>query len=157
MSKITINGVMLDPLAQGPALAAANLHADDATDSDYILIQTTQSLSKDMKSELANMGVVILEYVPDDTYLCYFPGTDLDQIRSLAYVAWANIYMQGFKVAPSLMTGPAAAPAGARNLLEIVSGPCKHFEDDPESRRCRVPFERRSAIHSRQAGSGSPS
>jgi serine protease AprX len=132
MSKITINGVTLDPLAQGPALAAANLHSADATDSDYILIQTTQPLSKDMKSELTNMGVVILEYVPDDTYLCYYPGTDLDQIRSLAYVAWANIYLQGFKVAPSLMTGPAAAPAGVRNLLEIAAAPASTLRTTPK-------------------------
>ena len=75
MSKITINGITLDPLVQAPALAAANLHAVDATASNYILIQTTQALSKDMKDELTNMGVVILEYVPDDTYLCHYPGT----------------------------------------------------------------------------------
>ena len=78
MSKITINGITLDPLVQAPALAAANLHAVDATASNYILIQTTQSLSKDMKDELTNIGVVILEYVPDDTYLCHYPGTDLE-------------------------------------------------------------------------------
>jgi hypothetical protein len=36
MSTITINGVTFDPLAQGPALAAANLRSADASDSDYI-------------------------------------------------------------------------------------------------------------------------
>ena len=121
MSTITINGVTLDPLAQGPALAAANLRSADATDSDYILIQADQPLSKDMKRELTNMGVVILEYVPDDTYLCNYTGTDLDQIRALTYIVWANIYLQGFKVAPSLTTRPAAAPAGARNLMEVAA------------------------------------
>jgi serine protease AprX len=38
MAKITINGVTMDPLAQAPALAAANLHAADAAASNYILI-----------------------------------------------------------------------------------------------------------------------
>jgi hypothetical protein len=132
MAKITINGVMIDPLAQGPALAAANLDSADAADSDYILIQTDQPLSKDMKSELTNMGVVILEYVPDDTYLCNYTGTDLDQIRSLAYVVWTNIYMQGFKVSPSLMAGPTAAPAGARNLLEVAAAPANTLSTTPK-------------------------
>ena len=132
MSKITMNGVTFDPLAQAPALAAANLRSADATDSDYILIQTEEPLSKDMKSELMNMGIVILEYVPDDTYLCNYTGTDLDQIRSLTYVAWANIYMQGFKVAPSLITGPAAAPAGARNLLELAAAPASTLSTTPK-------------------------
>ncbi len=36
MSKITINGVTVDPLVQGPALAASNLLSADATGSDYI-------------------------------------------------------------------------------------------------------------------------
>jgi serine protease AprX len=125
MSKITINGVTVDPLVQGPALAAANLRSADATDSDYILIQTAQPLSKDMKRELNNMGVVILEYVPDDTYLCNYKGTDLDQIRSLANVVWANIYMQGFKISPSLTTRSVAAPAGIRNLLDIAAAPAR--------------------------------
>jgi hypothetical protein len=122
MPKITINGVTLDPLEQAPALAAANLHSTDAADSDYILIQVGQPLTKDMKTELTNMGVEILEYVPDDTYLCNFTGTDLDQIRSLPYVLWANIYMQGFKVAPSLTAG-SAGDAGARDLLSLSAAP----------------------------------
>jgi hypothetical protein len=132
MSKITINGVTVDPLAQGPALAAANLLSADATDSDYILIQTAQPLSKDMKSQLINMGVVILEYVPDDTYLCNYTGTDLDQIRSLANVVWADIYMQGFKVAPSLTTKSAAAPVGAQDLLGVAAAPASNLSTAPK-------------------------
>lgn len=121
MAKITINGITIDPLEQGRALAAANISSTDATDSDYILIQTTQPLNKEMKSELANMGVVISEYVPDDTYLCNYTGGDLGQIRALDFVVWANIYMKEFKVAPSLMTMSAAAPDGTRDLLEIAA------------------------------------
>ncbi len=132
MSAITINGVRFDPLAQERALAAAQLHSIDAASSDYILIQTNQPLSKEMKPELENMGVVVLEYVPDDTYLCNYTGTNLEQIRSLAYVVWANVYMQAFKVAPSLMTRPMAAPAGARNLLEIAAAPTNTLSTTPQ-------------------------
>ncbi len=123
MSKITINGVTFDPLSQERALAAANLHSADAAQSNYILIQTAQPLCKEMKNELENIGVVILEYVPDDTYLCNYKGTDLGQIRSLAYVVWVNIYMQGFKVPPSLTTKPTSVSTGTRNLLEIAALP----------------------------------
>lgn len=132
MSKITMNGVTFDPLAQAPALAAANLHSADATDSDYILIQTKEPLSKGMKTELMNMGVEILEYVPDDTYLCHYAGTELEQIRSLSYVAWANVYLQGLKVPPSLKSGPVAAPAGTRNLLELAAAPAGSLRTTPK-------------------------
>lgn len=133
MARITINGVTVDPLAQGRALAAANLVSADSTESDYILIQTDQPLTKDMKSELKNMGVVILEYVPDDTYLCNYTGTDLGQIRSLAYVVWANVYMQGFKVAPSLKPGPAAARAGLASLTELSAAPARSLDTTPKT------------------------
>ncbi len=132
MSKITINGVTVDPLTQGPALAAANLDSSDATDSDYILIQTVQPLKKDIKSELTNMGVVVLEYVPHDTYLCNYSGTDLDNIRSLAQVVWVNIYMQGFKVAPALTTKPLSTPPVTRNLLDIESTPIGILSTTPK-------------------------
>lgn len=132
MSAITINGVKFDPMAQGRALAAAELHSSDATSSDYILIQTNQPLSKEMKQELTIIGVIVLEYVPNDTYLCNFTGTNLEQIRSLSYVVWANVYMQAFKVAPSLITRPTAAPAGTRNLLDIAAAPTNTLSTTPK-------------------------
>ena len=132
MSNITINGVTFNPLAQGPALAAANLSSADATASDYILIQTTQPLSREMKTELTNLGVVILEYVPDDTYLCNYTGANLNQIRSLPYVVWTNIYLQGFKIPPSLATEPTLASAGARNLLDITAAPASNLRTTPK-------------------------
>lgn len=127
MAKITINGVTMDPLAQAPSLAAANLHAADATASNYILIQTKQPLDKAQKAELASKGVTILDYVPEDTYLCYFPPTSLNDICILPYVAWANLYLKAFKVPPSL----AALPPGphVRDVLEMAARPGRVLDD----------------------------
>ncbi len=133
MAKITVNGITIDPVAQGPALAAANLRSADATDSNYILIQTDQPLDKDMKSELKDKGVVILEYVPDDTYLCGYAGTDLDQLRSLSYVVWANTYMQGFKVAPSLRAGAVAAGTRLASPTELSAESTRTLDTTPKT------------------------
>ena len=38
MSRITINDVSIDPLAQGHLLAAAGIEATDASRSNYILV-----------------------------------------------------------------------------------------------------------------------
>lgn len=133
MAKITINGITIDPVTQERALAAANLRSADAADSDYILIQTDRPLDKDQKSELKNMGVVILEYVPEDTYLCNFTGTELDKIRSLAYVVWANTYMQGFKVAPSLRARPVAAAARLAAPMELAAAPASALDTTPKT------------------------
>jgi serine protease AprX len=131
MAKITINGITLDPLAPGPALAAASLAAADASTSNYILIQTRQPLDRTQKEELANLGVYILEYVPENTYLCRYAPSDLAPIRALPYVAWANIYMRGFKVAPAL-TSDAAAPH-SRTLAEVEARPKSPLSDVPKT------------------------
>jgi subtilisin family serine protease len=120
MAEITINGITLDPAAQEPALAAANLLASDASNTAYILVQTEQPLDRAQKDELADKGVDILEYVPSNTYLCKYEPTDLDEIRALPYVAWANVYMQGFKIAPELVEVPPDRP-GVHNLLTMTA------------------------------------
>jgi serine protease AprX len=114
MALITINGVSLDPIAGAQALNLAGLRSEDAEASDYILIQTTAPLSPDQTEELAQLGVVVQEYVSENTYLCSYKGTDLTSIRSLPFVAWANVYLRGFKVAPNLK--PAQMSPAARVL-----------------------------------------
>ena len=91
MARITINGVSLDPIAHAQALRLAGLESADASTSDYILIQTTAPLSPDQTTALANLGVIVQEYVSENTYLCGYKGTDLTQIRALPFVTWANV------------------------------------------------------------------
>jgi hypothetical protein len=114
MALITINGVSLDPSADAQALNLAGLESADAEASDYILIQTIAPLAPDQTDELARLGVVVQEYVSENTYLCSYKGTDLTSIRSLPFVSWANVYLRGFKVAPNLT--PAQMSPAARVL-----------------------------------------
>jgi serine protease AprX len=131
MSNITINGITVDPLAQSRALSTANLEAPDAADSDYILIQTKQPLNKAQKDELAAKGAVILEYVPDDTYLCQYKETSLDGIRALPYVDWANVYLRAFKIAPALADMPPEPRV--RNLMEMAVRPERTLSRTPKT------------------------
>ncbi|MEU6944782.1 S8 family serine peptidase [Streptomyces sp. NPDC046316] len=120
MSRITINGVTVDPLAQADELATASLVSEDATASNYLLVQTTHPPTAEEKEELAALGVVIHEYVPDDTYLCGFRPTDLDAVRALPFVAWADVYFKGFKVAQSLR--PTRLRTGVAELAGPMDG-----------------------------------
>ena len=114
MALITINGVSLDPVAQSDALRAARLESADASKSNYVLIQTSDPLTDEQRQELARLGAEIQEYVPESTYLCRYGPSDLGAIRSLPFVVWADVYLQGFKIAPSLR---AAAPDAATSVL----------------------------------------
>ena len=115
MATITINGITLDPATQKSALKAAKLVSADAHDSDYLLVQTSGPLNKAERAALEKTGAKILEFVPQDTYVCRYPGTDLKKIRALPFVTWVNTYLRGFKIHPALM--PTPEPAARRSLL----------------------------------------
>src|SRR5262245_22349088 len=115
MAIITINGITLDPAAQSVALSSARLLSPNAKDSDYLLVQTKGPLTKDQRAVLEKTGAKILEYVPQETYICHYPGTDLKKIRALAFVTWVNTYLRGFKINPALISAPDTH--GTRDLL----------------------------------------
>lgn len=118
MARITVNGVSIDPQQQGLQLAAAGLDAVDASISDYIVVQTSGPMTEGEQAQLDVLGVVIHEYVPEDAYVCQFSGTDLARIRALPFVTYANVYLEGFKIPPSLRLDLGQSSA---DLLGVTS------------------------------------
>jgi hypothetical protein len=130
MSTITINGISIDPSVPQHVLSSRFLNADDASASNYILIQTSEPLTPEEKKELGDNGVHILEYVPENTFLCSYMGTDLSAIRSLPFVNWANTYMEEFKISPSIRFDEIV-PTNM-NMAEVMSRPDKKFSRAPK-------------------------
>jgi len=120
MAPITINGNTLDPVAQAPVLRALELEAVDASKSDHVLIHSIARLSPEEKDQLAGFGLVLHGYVSENTYLYEYKGTDLETIRSLPFVSWANIYSKHFKVSPDLK---AAGREASSQILPNLAGP----------------------------------
>lgn len=116
MSLITINGISMDPVQQRDLLALSGLRSADASASDFILIQTNTPISTKEREQVSQLGVVIQEYVSENTYLCHYKGTELANIRALPFVAWADVYLRGFKIAPSLRH---AAPGAKTQILSV--------------------------------------
>jgi serine protease AprX len=145
MARITINGISLDPVAESEGLRSASLVSADASGSDYILVQTDGPLSSEQTAQLSALGVEIQEYVPDNTYMCRYKPSDLDAIRALPFVVWADVYLRGFKVPPALR--PAAPDATASVLpASVPRSPSRklrevdvvlHGDVDPRTDRVR--------------------
>ncbi|EDN02579.1 peptidase S8 and S53 [Histoplasma capsulatum] len=103
MPSICINGNTLDPSTESRQLMDFGMIADDASKSDYVLIQASSDcLSTEEHGALQTLGVNIMEYVSEGTFLCSYKGTDLTQIRSLEFISWANTYCDQFVVQGSL-------------------------------------------------------
>jgi len=116
MKTITINGISIDPTAPKPELAALSLVNATAKASDYLVVQTKQPLTKAQRAALAKAGAKILEAVPGDAFICYFPNTSLAKVRALPFVSWAELYPQAVKLSPALRDldqVPGGVPATA--------------------------------------------
>ncbi|KAK2814055.1 hypothetical protein FQN50_000459 [Emmonsiellopsis sp. PD_5] len=97
MPLISINGNEIDPHQQANALSAFGLKYDNAAGSDYILIQTSADpLSTEQEAELERLGVLVQEYVSQNTYLCYYKPHDLSAIRELPFIGYADVYLNVF-------------------------------------------------------------
>ena len=127
MSEITINGITIDPIKQNRALRDAGLVAEDASESDHILIQTAEPLTAEQRAELAGIDVEMQEYVSDNTYLAAFPPEDLNRVRALPFVSWADVYSRVFKIPPPLL--PRSADTGSvRSLADHEPHPDRRLE-----------------------------
>ena len=135
MARITINGVSLDPTSTAPAMAG--ITSADASQSDYVLVQTAAPLTSDQRAELTRIGVVIQEYVSENTYLCRYEPADLSAIRRLPYVSWANVYLRGFKIPPTLRP-PVSANAAAISATS-PEPPSTRAEPTPRMARASSP------------------
>jgi serine protease AprX len=96
-------------------LAALALDNETAKASDYLVVQTHGPLNADQRSALAKVGAEILEAVPGDAFICYFPKTNLTKVRALDFVTWAELYPRAVKIAPSLRK--LDAPPGGVGLM----------------------------------------
>jgi serine protease AprX len=119
MPIITINGNSLEHNPDGARLTtqadairahpstSSEVHteAEDASKSDYVLVQTKDPISTHQKVELANLGLVPHKYVSENAYLYGYKKTDLKVIRDLPFVVWADVYPQYFVIAPDLKNG----------------------------------------------------
>jgi hypothetical protein len=133
MATITINGNSLDPIAQSAALQDFGLDGTDTSQSNYVLLQAKNPLTKEQKQELKDLSVTILEYVPDNGYIAYYPPQDLTPIRQLPYVTWAGIYPKQVKIEPVLRAQPPGATVHVVNALNAPPADANPLAHDPKT------------------------
>ncbi|KJX92199.1 kp-43 peptidase/serine peptidase like protein [Zymoseptoria brevis] len=87
MSLITVNGNTLN-LSTSPFLSLPT-----AEHSNFILVQGYDAFTPDQKFALAGLGVEVMEYVSENTYLCRYTPSDLDVLRRVQGVrrAWLSL------------------------------------------------------------------
>ena len=125
LKKVTINGNTLEPTLHGPGRQLSDLDAQDASGTKHILIQTEGPLSPDQKADLKSSGVVIENYISENTYLCEYDPDDLEILRSKEFVNYVNVYLSQLKIhprlkAPTPATASAEGPTTSKQKVDLL-------------------------------------
>ena len=115
MSQITINGITIDPEEQSLELASLSSSQNKDSKSKFLLVQLSGPLTADQKVELENVGLTLLEYVPDDTYITT-SSKEVELVEALDFVLWASPYLNGFKLASELVSNTEETNNGLYGL-----------------------------------------
>ena len=138
MAPVTINGNIVDFDKSHPSTEPFSPDAS-AADSNYILIKTNDSLNRQEKAELQELGAVLQEYVADNLYLYQYKPTELAPIRDKSFVAGAGIYSKNLKANADLKTVSSVAPEDTRTINVVL------HEDKDKAPRDLVPELARAA------------
>ncbi|KAL5083205.1 hypothetical protein Trisim1_001869 [Trichoderma cf. simile WF8] len=76
--------------------------ARDASETNYILIQTRKDISDAEKDILRGMNLEFYDCICENTYLCRYEPDDLEIIRQKGFIAYVDVYRQEFKICANL-------------------------------------------------------
>ncbi|KAI4864994.1 ankyrin repeat-containing domain protein [Hypoxylon rubiginosum] len=93
---------MLPIIINGNHLDSSTSPSEDASETNYVLIQTKARLSPSQWQGLKNANLVVLDYVSENTYLCGYQDVSLKEVHQLDPVVYVDIYREELKVEPGL-------------------------------------------------------
>ena len=113
-------------MKQGSFYLDPNYIPELTSDSGYLLLQMQGALSDQQRAELDALGVSLLDYIPDHTWVSHITRDNLPQLHGLSYVrAMGNIYPSD-KLPPHLLAhglSPYAQHDGGVSLqISFFSG-----------------------------------
>ena len=98
--------------------AAAQVRAQAQTPaSGLYLIQFENQIQSADRAALQAMGVELVKYVPDDTFIARFNNVSPEAVRGLASIRWVGPYAADYKIHPRL----AAMMRGAAKTNPVVA------------------------------------
>jgi serine protease AprX len=77
-------------------------YSPNARHSNYLLVQFNAPLDHNRYSEIHRLKLYTLEYLAGNTFLCYYEPEDLDVLRNLPFVVYANVYHPEYVVQSDL-------------------------------------------------------
>lgn len=110
MATINVNGHELDPASQQEG---GKHFVPDASQSNFILLQCHEILQHAQYKALEDLQCYVQGYINPNTYLCRYEPADLERLRSLPFIVYANVYHSDLAQRPSFAASIAASQTAA--------------------------------------------
>ncbi|UXI66545.1 S8 family serine peptidase [Tahibacter amnicola] len=115
---IVLRAGAFDPLTQQMDFSGAGV--ESIPSAQYVIVQFNASKALPVRDGLKKLGVVIVGYLPSNTYQVRLNGATVAGIRAIPGVRWAGPMVRGMKVDPALwVANRAHAPAADESLVEL--------------------------------------
>jgi hypothetical protein len=129
------------------SLEPRNAKALTANASGLFLIQFTGPVTAEAREQLAALGVDLLHYVPDDTFVARLRSTRLTLLQTLSFVQWVGEYRPEHKVHRSLVS-KATQTAGKPLDVTVVLAPRVDSLEIANARRTFTAIHQQSNLRS---------
>jgi len=94
---ISVKGHEFDFTEEEPSLSLKSEGYEPGTEGTY-LVHMLGPINPEWKTRLENMGVRVLEYIPNYAYLVKMTPDMRKNVKSLDFVDWTGIYHPGYKI-----------------------------------------------------------
>ena len=119
----------------------------NANASGLFLIQLTGPLDGESRQQLAGLGIDLLHYVPDDTFVARLRSTRLTLLRTLPFVQWIGEYRPEHKVLRSVAS-KAAQPGGEAFSVTVLLVPRANAAEIAQARATLAKVQQQSTVRS---------
>jgi hypothetical protein len=123
--RIQLRVAQFDPLLEGEP-RTQGIQLQSASASPYQLIQFYGPIDAVWVDQLAQLGVLVLGYVPDHTIIAHVPAEKQAVVQAMYAVRWIGPYRAEYKIAPQLQAIDTALQQAASEVLVLF------FPDMPQ-------------------------
>jgi len=116
------SSIELDSFTFDPEISVPRFQGMEEYDQGLYLIQLDASMTEAMRSDIADSGAVLYDYVPNDAYLMEADQAAIDALATSPGVRWAGRYYPIYRIERSI--NPAIEPytITTRNVTVFVAG-----------------------------------
>ena len=116
--------------------------------SGLFLVQFSKAPGAEQRAQLAGLGVDLLHYVPEDTFLGRFQNVRIEQLRALPFVQWIGQYRPEHKIHKSLQSAASSQALAETLRVTILLVPHARASEIAETRGLLVTVQQESTLRS---------